>query len=86
VSNNSAHFAFTPFRQLSLTLAGTVCEKAKEANKPMPTNDMQTEFCLSYHVQGSVVKFVVYDFKKRHKLTSFARHEPLTLSEQQRET
>jgi hypothetical protein len=51
VSNTTAHAAFTPFRQLNLPL-GTVREKAKEANKPMPTNDMQTEFCLSYHVPG----------------------------------
>jgi hypothetical protein len=43
VSNNSAHFAFTPFCQLNLPL-GTVREKAKEANKPMPTNDMQLSF------------------------------------------
>jgi hypothetical protein len=29
-----------------------VRDKAKEANKPVPKNDNNTEFCLSYHVLG----------------------------------
>jgi hypothetical protein len=51
IPNNQADAVFTPFRQLNLPLAG-VRDKAKEANKPVPKNANNTEFCLSYHVLG----------------------------------
>jgi hypothetical protein len=51
VPNNAADAAFSPFRLLGLALA-TVRDKAKEASKPVPQNDSNTDFCLSYHVLG----------------------------------
>ena len=51
VPNNQADAVFTPFRQLNLPLAA-VRDKAREANKPVPKNANNTEFCLSYHVLG----------------------------------
>jgi hypothetical protein len=42
---------FTGFRQEGLALA-TVRDVAKAAGRPIPKNDKNTEFCLSFHVLG----------------------------------
>jgi hypothetical protein len=51
VTNNQFDPAFMPFRQLGLSLS-TVRDKARAANKPVPKNANNTEFCLSYHISG----------------------------------
>jgi hypothetical protein len=51
IPNNQADAVFTPFRQLNLPIK-VVRNKANDANKPVPKNANNTEFCLSYHVLG----------------------------------
>jgi hypothetical protein len=51
IPNAQFDAAFTPFRQLNLSLSA-VRDKAKAANKPIPHNTTNTEFCLSYHILG----------------------------------
>ena len=51
ITNTTYKTDFKDFKDLNLPLK-TVRDKAKEANKPVPSNAKGTEHCLSYHVAG----------------------------------
>lgn len=51
ITNTKYKTNFKDFTDLNLPLK-MACNKAKKANKPVPSNTKGTEHCLSYHVAG----------------------------------
>ena len=51
VNNTAYHADLKQYEDIGLPTK-TVCNKSKEAGKPVPINTNGTEFCLSYHIVG----------------------------------